>query len=73
MWQHMETHPELIVRTYEEGIRRVRSSNGNFALLIESPIIDYINERQPCDTIKVGPHLDSKGYGVATPLGSPLR
>lgn len=69
----MEAHPELLARTHDEGIKRVRSSNGNYALLIESPVIDYTNERHPCDTIKVGPNLDTKGYGIATPLGSPLR
>lgn len=73
MWQHMEMHPELFVRSYEEGIQRVRVSNGNYALLIESPKNDYANEREPCDTMKIGQNLDSKGYGIGTPLGSPLR
>jgi hypothetical protein len=27
----------------------------------------------PCDTIKVGSDLDSKGYGIATPFKSDLR
>ena len=34
---------------------------------------EYLNERYPCDTIKVGNELDSKGYGVATPIRSELR
>jgi hypothetical protein len=34
---------------------------------------EYLNERKPCNTIKVGNNLDSKGYGVATPIGSQLR
>jgi hypothetical protein len=34
---------------------------------------EYTNERYPCDTMKIGSHLDSKGYGVATPVGSELR
>lgn len=46
---------------------------GKYALLIESPKNDYINEREPCDTMKVGRNFDAKGFGVATPLGSPLR
>jgi len=61
------------VRTYDEGIRRVRTSKGKYALLIESPKNDYTNEREPCDTMKVGRNLDAKGFGVATPLGSSLR
>lgn len=63
----------MFVSTYDEGIRRVRTSKGKYALLIESPKNDYINEREPCDTMKVGRNLDAKGFGVATPLGSPLR
>ena len=46
---------------------------GKYALLIESPKNDYTNERKPCDTMKVGRNLDAKGFGVATPLGSPLK
>ena len=34
---------------------------------------EYIEQRKPCDTMKVGGNLDSKGYGIATPKGSPLR
>ncbi len=34
---------------------------------------DYYNQRKPCNTMKVGGNLDSKGYGIATPLGSDLR
>lgn len=73
IYEHMEKHPEAMVRSYQEGVHKVRSSSGNYALLIESMKNDYINEREPCDTIKVGHNLDSQGYGIATPLGSPLR
>ncbi|XP_014208745.1 glutamate receptor 1 [Copidosoma floridanum] len=61
------------VKSYDEGIQRVRMSKGKYALLIESPKNDYVNEREPCDTMKVGRNLDVKGFGIATPLGSPLR
>ncbi|XP_049961019.1 glutamate receptor 1-like [Schistocerca serialis cubense] len=73
MWEFMNSRKNVFVRTYDEGIRRVRTSKGKYALLIESPKNDYINEREPCDTMKVGRNLDAKGFGVATPLGSPLR
>lgn len=73
MWEYMYSRQQLSVRTYQEGIQRVRNSKGKYALLIESPKNDYINEREPCDTMKVGRNLDAKGFGVATPLGSPLR
>ncbi|XP_046452212.1 glutamate receptor 1-like isoform X2 [Daphnia pulex] len=73
MWEFMNSRKHVFVRTYDEGIRRVRQSKGKYALLIESPKNDYVNERYPCDTMKVGRNLDTKGFGVATPLGSPLR
>ncbi|XP_053207779.1 glutamate receptor 1-like [Panonychus citri] len=73
MWEFMTQRPNVFVDTYSEGIRRVRESKGKYAFLIESTQNDYVNERKPCDTMKVGRNLDAKGYGVATPLGSPLR
>lgn len=69
----MNARPQLFVRSYDEGIRRVRNSNGKYVFLIESPKNDYINGREPCDTIKIGQNIDSKGFGVATPVGSPLK
>lgn len=69
----MSGRPENFVNSYEEGIQRVRNSKGKYALLIESPKNDYTNVRKPCDTMKVGQNLDSKGFGIGTPLGSPLR
>jgi ionotropic glutamate receptor len=50
-----------------------RESKGKYAFLLESSVNEYLNERQPCDTMKVGPNLDSKGYGIATPIGSDLK
>ncbi|CAH0545662.1 unnamed protein product [Brassicogethes aeneus] len=73
MWEYMNSRKQVFVKSYDEGIRRVRQSKGKYALLIESPKNDYTNEREPCDTMKVGRNLDAKGFGVATPLGSPLR
>ncbi|XP_077301920.1 glutamate receptor 1-like [Arctopsyche grandis] len=73
MWEYMNSRKHVFVRSYDEGIRRVRTSKGKYALLMESPKNDYTNERQPCDTMKVGRNLDAKGFGVATPLGSNLR
>lgn len=69
----MSARSQLFVRTTEEGIRRVRQSNGKYVLLIESPLNEYINGRQPCDTIKIGENIDTKGFGIATPLGSQLK
>lgn len=46
---------------------------GKYAFLLESSVNEYQNEREPCNTMKVGNNLDSKGYGVATPIGSDLK
>ena len=74
MWAFMSTtEPSVFVGGNEEGVARVRAENGKYAFLAESTSIDYMNQRPPCDTMKVGSNLDSKGYGVATPLGSDLR
>ena len=73
MWEFMNSKSHVFVPTYDQGIDRVRNSKGKYALLLESTKNDYVNERQPCDTMKVGRNLDAKGYGIATPLGSPLR
>lgn len=73
MWEFMNSRKDVFVQTYEEGIEKVRTSKGKYAFLLESPTNDYTNEREPCDTIKIGRNLDAKGFGVATPLGSPLK
>ncbi|XP_008683763.1 glutamate receptor 2 isoform X4 [Ursus maritimus] len=74
MWTYMRSaEPSVFVRTTAEGVARVRKSKGKYAYLLESTMNEYIEQRKPCDTMKVGGNLDSKGYGIATPKGSSLR
>ncbi|XP_036381731.1 glutamate receptor 1-like isoform X1 [Megalops cyprinoides] len=74
MWSYMKSaDPSVFVKTTDEGVARVRRSKGKYAYLLESTMNEYIEQRKPCDTMKVGGNLDSKGYGVATPKGSALR
>ncbi|XP_065143106.1 glutamate receptor 1b isoform X2 [Paramisgurnus dabryanus] len=74
MWSYMKAaEPSVFVKTTDEGVVRVRKSKGKYAYLLESTMNEYIEQRKPCDTMKVGGNLDSKGYGVATPKGSALR
>ncbi|XP_068509216.1 glutamate receptor 1 isoform X5 [Syngnathus scovelli] len=74
MWSYMRgADPSVFVKNTDEGVSRVRKSKGKYAYLLESSMNEYIEQRAPCDTIKVGGNLDSKGYGVATPKGSALR
>lgn len=65
--------PSVFVDDTKDGVKKVRESKGKYAFLLESTMNDYYNQKKPCNTMKVGDNLDSKGYGVATPLYSPLR
>ncbi|CAF1245495.1 unnamed protein product [Rotaria sordida] len=73
MWAVMQrSSSEVLVGTNDDGVAKVRSSKEKYAFFIESTKNEYVNERYPCDTMKVGSDLDSKGYGIATRLGSDL-
>ncbi|XP_054261553.1 glutamate receptor ionotropic, kainate 2 isoform X2 [Macrosteles quadrilineatus] len=71
MWRYMESkRPSVFVSSYEEGVKRVLE--GNYAFLMESTMLDYAVQRD-CNLTQIGGLLDSKGYGIATPKGSPWR
>ncbi|XP_024938045.1 glutamate receptor ionotropic, kainate 2 isoform X10 [Cephus cinctus] len=71
MWRFMESkRPTVFVSTYEEGVKRVLE--GDYAFLMESTMLDYAVQRD-CNLTQIGGLLDSKGYGIATPKGSPWR
>ncbi|GFQ98585.1 glutamate receptor ionotropic, kainate 2 [Trichonephila clavata] len=71
MWSFMESQrPDVFTDNNQKGVERVKK--GNYAFLMESTTIEFIVERN-CDLTQVGGLLDSKGYGIATPHGSPYR
>ncbi|KAH8339511.1 hypothetical protein KR059_001130, partial [Drosophila kikkawai] len=71
MWRYMENRKAAVfVKTYEDGITRVME--GSYAFLMESTMLDYAVQRD-CNLTQIGGLLDSKGYGIATPKGSPWR
>ncbi|XP_071569140.1 glutamate receptor ionotropic, kainate 2 isoform X4 [Temnothorax nylanderi] len=71
MWRFMESKsPSVFVQSYEEGVKRVLE--GDYAFLMESTMLDYAVQRD-CNLTQIGGLLDSKGYGIATPKGSPWR
>ncbi|EFN89307.1 Glutamate receptor, ionotropic kainate 2 [Harpegnathos saltator] len=71
MWRFMESRTSSVfVQTYEEGVKRVLE--GDYAFLMESTMLDYAVQRD-CNLTQIGGLLDSKGYGIATPKGSPWR
>ena len=74
MWSYMKSaKPGVFEGVTDLGVERVRNSKGKYAFLLESTMNEYYNQKKPCNTMKVGGNLDSKGYGIATPLGSELR
>jgi hypothetical protein len=74
MWAAMSSwSSSVIVNSTEAGVRKVRHDKGKYAFLLESTMNDFHNQREPCNTIRVGDLLDFKGYGVATPIGSDLK
>ncbi|XP_034730447.1 glutamate receptor ionotropic, kainate 5 isoform X1 [Etheostoma cragini] len=71
MWNYMYSkQPSVFVKSTEEGIARVVSSN--YAFLMESTMNEYYRGRN-CNLTKIGGLLDTKGYGIGMPLGSPFR
>lgn len=73
MWRFMNSWgPSVFVESNFEGAQKVRNISGKYAFLLESSVNEYLNERKPCNTVKVGDNLDSKGYGIATPINSDL-
>ena len=74
MWSFMSSaEPSVFENRTDLGVERVRNSKGKYAFLLESTMNEYYNQRKPCNTMKVGGNLDSKGYGIGTPLESPYR
>lgn len=71
MWTYMETaRPTVFTASNKEGIERVL--RGDYAYLMEATSIEFLVERN-CNLTQIGGLLDNKGYGIATPLKSPLR
>lgn len=67
MWHYMKTkEPAVFVKNARDGVEKVLA--GNYAYLMESTSIEY-EVQQNCDLMQVGGLLDSKGFGVATPMG----
>ncbi|XP_031709392.1 glutamate receptor ionotropic, kainate 5 isoform X3 [Anarrhichthys ocellatus] len=71
MWNYMYSkQPSVFVKSTEEGIARV--VNSKYAFLMESTMNEYYRGLN-CNLTKIGGLLDTKGYGIGMPLGSPFR
>ncbi|XP_068454935.1 glutamate receptor ionotropic, kainate 5-like, partial [Clinocottus analis] len=71
MWNYMNSkQPSVFVKSTEEGIARVL--NSKYAFLMESTMNEYYRSLD-CNLTQIGGLLDTKGYGIGMPLGSPYR
>ncbi|XP_014219028.1 glutamate receptor ionotropic, kainate 2-like [Copidosoma floridanum] len=63
MYQYMtENAKDVLTADNDEGKRKVLTDN--YAFLMESSSIEYIQERE-CNLTQIGGLLDQKGYGIA--------
>ncbi|KAH1173158.1 hypothetical protein KIL84_016997, partial [Mauremys mutica] len=66
MWAFMSSRRQsVLVKSNEEGIQRVLTSD--YAFLMESTTIEFVTQRN-CNLTQIGGLIDSKGYGVGTPM-----
>lgn len=67
MWEFMNSRRQsVMVKNVEEGIQRVLTSD--YAFLMESTTIEFVTQRN-CNLTQIGGLIDSKAYGVGTPMG----
>lgn len=71
MWEFMSSRRHsVMVKDNEEGIHRVLTSD--YAFLMESTTIEFATQRN-CNLTQIGGLIDSKAYGVGTPMGKQTR
>ena len=69
----MQAMNNVFVDSYIDGVNKVRNSDGQYVFILEAPMNNYINDRWPCNTFKVGKNFHSIDYGIGFPVGSPLK
>lgn len=73
MWTQMiNTEPSVFERKNEEGVKRVLTSKGLYAFMMESTTLEYEMEKN-CDLIQVGRWLETKHYGIGMPISKENR
>lgn len=73
MWQIMSSlEQSSMVNSSEEGFRKVKESDGDYAFLWDSPVIQY-RVTEDCEFIEVGQPFDSRGYGIGVPPRASFR
>lgn len=70
MWAAMETNGDIYMpESSDEGVRKVENDKGKYAFMMESVPMEYETSTN-CKLMQVGELLDSKGYGIALPIGN---
>lgn len=65
MYQYMEENAaDVMTESNDDGKFKVLDINENYAFLMESTSIQYIQQRE-CNLTQIGGLLDAKGYGIA--------
>ena len=65
MYEYMQANAkDVLTETDEDGRDKVLDPNQNYAFLMESAKIQYIQQRK-CNLSQIGGLLDAKGYGIA--------
>lgn len=68
MWEFMSSRRHsVMVKSVDEGIQRVLTSD--YAFLMESTTIEFATQRN-CNLTQIGGLIDSRAYGVGTPMGT---
>lgn len=70
LWNKMSRQNSW-VNSYEEGLQRVKKSDGKFVLFSESSTAEYL-ARKNCDVMLYGDNIFHRSYGLAVQKGSHL-
>ncbi len=74
VWAQMATlDRDPFVARLRDGVRRVRRSNGRYALISEEKLLLWEANSWPCKLYVTGGTSTRIKYALATPSGSPLR
>ncbi|XP_037270709.2 glutamate receptor 3 [Rhipicephalus microplus] len=73
MWDSMTSFNNTMTATNEEGVKRVRESEGNYAFIVDTVKINYATQKAPCDLMQIGETFQPSGYGVVVSHKSPLK
>lgn len=72
IYESLQKNPDNLFSSSMEGVERVREKNGKYAIFVETTVNEYINHREPCNTLMVPGTLDTKSYAIASMINSTL-